>query len=67
MNDALLLLDLIDALASRIRQANALRRLMIAEGRDTLTAAELASLKADDDAARAALVDAIEHAKTPEA
>jgi hypothetical protein len=63
MSDALMLLQLIDALVERVRRTTALVRAMKAEGRDKLTPEELASLQADDDDARGELVDAIERAK----
>ena len=63
MSDALMLLQLIDALVERIRRTTALVRSMQAEGRDKLTPDELTALKADDDKARSDLVDAIGRAK----
>lgn len=62
-SDLVLLTNLIESLISRVRAANALRQQLSDEGRTSLTAAELASLQSDDDAARATLASAIAEAK----
>jgi hypothetical protein len=59
MGDALILLQLIQRLASQIRNASELVKRMREEGRDTLTDEEKATLRANDDEARQELVDAI--------
>lgn len=63
MSDVLLLLNLIRDLTGQIRGASELIRKMREEGRDTLTADELATLQRNDDDARGDLVDAIARAK----
>ena len=59
VGDALLVLRTIQGLTNAANQATALFMQMRAEGRDTLTPEELASLKATNDVARQRLIDAI--------
>ena len=57
------LLLLIEQTVGRVKELTALARRLREEGRDELTPEEVAALKANDDAARQDLVDAIERAQ----
>ena len=59
MNSILIALDLLIQLTAQVQRVGTLIRNAQAEGRD-LTAAELDELRAEDDAARKALQDAID-------